>query len=185
MPYKRLSNHRGRDIKIILWSINSSNTPAWTNKTYSSSIIWWSILQNCTLIFFCLKPTRIIHIIDHFFLLVWLPLFWIKCFKLRDKTNSRSFKLFVIKSRICQPFLLFCKSEGKNTLGLFSSKFIRCDIRLFCSENPISWIDKVTAIKRKRGRDQSKWVPLTTWSSPSSIPRGRIDFHFYTFQKKV
>lgn len=106
MPYKRLSNHRGWDIKIILWSISSSNTPAWTNKTYSSNIIWWSILQNCTLIFFCLKWTRIIHIIDHFFLRVWLPLFWIKCFKLRDKTTSRSFKLFVIRSRISPPF--FC-----------------------------------------------------------------------------
>lgn len=187
MPYKRLSNHRGWDIKIILWSISSSNTPAWTNKTYSSSIIWWSILQNCTLIFFCLKPIRITPIIDHFFLWVWLPLFWIKCFKLRDKTNSRSFKLFVIKSRICQPFLLFCKSEGKNTLGLFSSKFIRLMWykAYFALRFRISWIKKVTAMKRKRGRDQSKWVPLTTWSSLSSIPWGRIDFHFYTFQKKV
>lgn len=113
MPYKRLSNHRGWDIKIILWSINSSNTPAWMNKTYSSSIIWWSILQNCTLIFFCLKPTRIIHIIDHFFLRVWLPLFWIKCFKLRDKTNSRSFKLFVIRSRISPPFFFVLQEWRK------------------------------------------------------------------------
>lgn len=129
MPYKHLSNHRGRDIKIILWSINSSNTPAWTNKTYSSSIIWWSILQNCTLIFFCLKPIRITPIIDHFFLRVWLPLFWIKCFKLRDKTNSNSLSSNL--GSVSPFFILFCKSEGKNTLGLFSSKFIRCDIRLF------------------------------------------------------
>lgn len=102
--------------------------------------------------------------------------------QLLDLSNSLSSDL----GSVCL-FLLFCKSERKNTLGLFSSKFIRLMWykAYFALRFRISWIKKVTAMKRKRGRDQSKWVPLTTWSSPSSIPRGRIDFHFYTFQKKV
>lgn len=67
--------------------------------------------SNYTLIFFCLKPIRIISIIDHFFFQVWLPLFRFKGFKLYVRQD-----IFQIFQTLCHQIL---------DLSAFSCCFLR------------------------------------------------------------